>query len=201
MGLSEATLDDLLAQANKLLTLSPDASNWTFELSGNISASGGSNYVFSQFRSDYATYHIEKFGNGLAEIQAQLQAANNMINQLLNQSASAAAAVAALAQNNTVRLAALEVVAAQAAEDRARLNNTILDVAAAESQATQAAQIAIGGVVLAAILAVVALILAAVYVARYDMYETHMMYNILAKNSEMCDCLICGQDKKARSKV
>ena len=192
-ALSNATLVDLLSQVNKNLILSPDANPWTFELSGNSSSTGGSNYVFSQFRSSYATYNIEVFDLRLAELEAQLEAANKMIQSLLLQTASASAAVAALAQNNTIRLAALEVVAAQAAQDRARLNNTILDVSSAESQATKAAQIAIGGVVLAAILAVVALILAAVYVARTkrldQKYSKYLPLGVKARFGDSADGL------------
>jgi ABC-type phosphate transport system substrate-binding protein/uncharacterized coiled-coil protein SlyX len=191
--LMNSTLTDLMAQVNKNLVLSPNATMWSFELAGNSSATGGDNYVFSQYRNNYATYHIDEFDMRLTELEAKLSAANDMIANLQNMATAQANALATLSQNNTARIVALEAVASYAAQDRARLNSTILDVATAESRATHASQIAIGGVVLAAILAVVALILAAVYVARTkrldQKYSKYLPLGVKARFGDSADGL------------
>jgi len=161
VALAAATSANLLSQLTSTLIISPSAPTWSFETMGTLSPTGGADYVFSAYRSNFLTAMVTELEARIVYLESQIESMSAAMSTLNNSFFSNV-----VTANITGQLASLQSEAIVALNDRSRLNAAVLSINQAESSAKQANNIAIAGVVIAVILAVAALIMAAIYVAR-----------------------------------
>ncbi|GAX78316.1 hypothetical protein CEUSTIGMA_g5758.t1 [Chlamydomonas eustigma] len=161
VALAAGTASNLLSQVTNTLLINSTAPVWSFEPLGTVLPTGGADYVFSAYRSNFLTDFVNELEARIVDLEDQLSIMSAAMSTLNNSFYSNV-----VTANITGQLASLQNQAIVANNDRSRLNAAVLSINQAEASAKQANNIAIAGVVIAVILAVVALIMAAIYVAR-----------------------------------